>query len=260
MKTLTKAEARAGAMTKEEAGTATVERALQLEGSAIALLCREQMKRDDWEGQLKAWAENRPWEFLPDDAAAKYGKVWTWTASRLTMNSEPLTRARLVALLAGLLGTVALAETRLQAFEAEIAQPLFRDGQQAGPGRGHKTPYPDKEVIGPLGSQYGTNTGYLMARLQRIDPDVASKIGRGKPYRSINHAAQELGVVARRQRYEVNPEVDVDNAADRILAVLGADKASELVAALTQRITLHDHPQIRRPPFDSGHTGSGSLL
>ena len=41
MKTLTKAEARAGAMTKEEAGTATVERALQLEGSAIALLCRE---------------------------------------------------------------------------------------------------------------------------------------------------------------------------------------------------------------------------
>ena len=41
MKTLTKAEARAGAMTKEEACTATVERALQLEGSAIALLCRE---------------------------------------------------------------------------------------------------------------------------------------------------------------------------------------------------------------------------
>jgi hypothetical protein len=124
MKTLTKAEARAGAMTKEEAGVATVERALQLEGSAIALLCREQMKRDDWEGQLKAWAENRPWEFLPDDATAKYGKVWTWTASRLTLNGEPLTRARLVALLAGLLGTNALAEQRIQAFEAEIEQPL----------------------------------------------------------------------------------------------------------------------------------------
>jgi len=232
MKTLTKAEARAGAMTKEEAGTATVERALQLEGSAIALLCREQMKRDDWEGQLKAWAENRPWEFLPDDAAAKYGKVWTWTASRLTMNNEPLTRARLVALLAGLLGTVALAETRLQAFEAEIAQPLvvIHGGKRA------KQAYPD-QLDSQSARMHGTNTGYLMARLQRIDPDVANKIGKGKPYRSINHAAQELGVVARRQRYEVNPEVDVDNAADRILAVLGADKAAELVAALTQRIT-----------------------
>ena len=230
MKTLTKAEARAGAMTKEEAGTATVERALQLEGSAIALLCREQMKRDDWEGQLKAWAENRPWEFLPDDAAAKYGKVWTWTASRLTLNSEPLTRARLVALLAGLLGTTALAEEQIQAFEAEIAQPLVaRHGgkreRQADPGK------VDKQA-----ARFGNNTGYLMARLQRLDPEVASKIGKGKPYRSINHAAQELGIVARRQRYEVNPEVDVKNAADRIVAVLGTDKAAELVAALTQRL------------------------
>ena len=233
MKTLNKAEARAGAMTKEEAGTATVERALQLEGSAIALLCREQMKRDDWEGQLKAWAENRPWEFLPDEAAAKYGKVWTWTASRLTLNSEPLTRVRLVSLLAGLLGTVALAERRLQAFEAEIAQPLVLAN---GRPKGSKNCYPD-DGFSDLKARRGTDTGYLMARLQRVDPDVANKIGKGKPYRSINHAAQELGIVARRQRYEVNPEVDVDNAADRIVAVLGADKAAELVAALTQRIT-----------------------
>lgn len=233
MKTLTRAEARAGAMTKEEAGTATVERALQLEGSAIALLCREQMKRDDWEGQLKAWAENRPWEFLPDDATTKYGKVWTWTASRLTLNGEALTRARLVALLAGLLGTTALAEERIQAFEVEIEQPLQ-------PGQGKRTDLlrnPGNDVSDPQAARMrGNNTGYLMARLQRLDPEVASKIGRGKPYRSINHAAQELGIVARRQRYEVNPEVDVENAADRILTVLGADKAAGLVAALTQRL------------------------
>lgn len=235
MRTLTKAEARAGAMTKEEAGTATVERALQLEGSAIALLCREQMKRDDWESQLKAWAENRPWEFLPDDAAAKYGKVWTWTASRLTLNGEPLTRARLVALLAGLLGTTALAEARIQAFEAETEQPLH-PGTRTG--RPIKSRYPDDDFSDPQGRRMrGTNTGYLMARLQRLDPEVASKIGKGKPYRSINHAAQELGIVARRQRYEVNPEVDVENAADRILTVLGADKAAELVAAISHRLT-----------------------
>jgi hypothetical protein len=229
MKTLTKAEARAGAMTKEEAGIATVERALQLEGSAIALLCREQMKRDDWEGQLKAWAENRPWEFLPDDAAAKYGKVWTWTASRLTLNGERLTRDRLVALLAGLLGTNALAEQRIQAFEAEIEQPLVSTHG------GKRDRQGDPDNLDPYAQRMrGTNTGYLMARLQRLDPEVATKIGKGKPYRSINHAAQELGIVARRQRYELNPEVDLDHAAERILHVLGADKAAELVTALTQ--------------------------
>jgi hypothetical protein len=233
MKTLTKAEARAGAMTKEEAGTATVERALQLEGSAIALLCREQMKRDDWEGQLKAWSENRPWEFLPDDASTKYGKVWVWTAKRLTLNSDPLTRDRLVALLAGLLGTTALAEQRIQAFEDEIEQPLR-------PGQGTRTDlqlrYPDNEVSGS--TPRGTNTDYLMTRLLRLDPEVASKIGKGKLYRSINHAAQELGIVARRQRYELNPDVGIPNAAIRIVEVLGKEKAAELAAALSERLTI----------------------
>jgi len=233
MKTLTKAEARAGAMTKEEAGTATVERALQLEGSAIALLCREQMKRDDWEGQLKAWSENRPWEFLPDDKDPKYGKVWTWTASRLTLNGEPLTRARLVALLAGLLGTTALAEARIQAFEVEIEQPLVKSH-----GGKREQVYPGNLADPQSQRMAGNNTGYLMARLQRVDPDIAGKIGPGKEYRSINHAAQELGIVARRQRYELNPDVGIPNAAARIVEVLGKAKAAELVAALSERLTI----------------------
>lgn len=232
MRTLSKTEARAGAKTKEEAGIATLDRALQLEGSAIALLCREEMKRDDWESQLKAWAENRPWEFLPDDAEIKFGKVWAWTAGRLHLNGEPLTRARLVALLAGLLGTTALAEQRIQAFEAEIEQPLV----VAHGGKRDRQVVPE-QLDGQAARMGSTNTGYLMARLQRLDPEVASKIGKGKPYRSINHAAQELGIVARRQRYEVNPEVDVDNAADRIVAVLGKDKAAQLVAAISQKLT-----------------------
>jgi hypothetical protein len=236
MKRATRTEARAYSMTNEEAGVATIERALQLEGSARALLCREQMKRDDWEGQLKAWAENRPWEFLPDDEDAKYGKVWTWTTKRLPLNGEPLTRARLVALLAGLLGTTALAEARVQAFEAEIEQPLH-PGVRTGRPPKSLVPEQDLRSIGSADWSGSTNTGYLMARLQGLDPEIAGKIGKGKPYRSINHAAQELGIVARRQRYEVNPEVDVDNAAERIVAVLGCDKAAELVAALTQRLT-----------------------
>jgi hypothetical protein len=197
------------------------------------------MKRDDWEGQLKAWAENRPWEFLPDDKDPKYGKVWTWTASRLTLNGEQLTRARLVALLAGLLGTTALAEARIQAFETEIEQPLQ-------PGQGARTDrlrYPGKEVVDPQSARMGgNNTGYLMARLQRVDPDIAGKIGPGKQYRSINHAAQELGIVARRQRYELNPDVGIPNAAARIVEVLGPDKAAELVAAITDHITSEGQP------------------
>lgn len=247
MRKLSKAEARAGAMTKEEAGTATVERALQLEGSAIALLCREQMKRDDWEGQLKAWAENRPWEFLPDDKDPKYGKVWTWTASRLTLNGEQLTRARLVALLAGLLGTTDMAEARVQAFEAEIQQPLVTAHGGARPGAGRKSGnqgYPgDLDSRDPQARRMrGNGTGYLMARLQRVDPDIAGKIGPGKQYRSINHAAQELGIVARRQRYELNPDVGIPNAAARIVEVLGPDKAAELVAAITDHITSEGQP------------------
>ena len=82
--------------------------------------------------------------------------------------------ARLVALLAGLLGSVAKAETRLQAFEAEIAQPLR-------PGQGKRTDllrYPGNEVESSLKARRGNDTGYLMACLQRLDPDVASKIGR----------------------------------------------------------------------------------
>jgi hypothetical protein len=242
MKRATRTEARAYSMTNADAGTATVERALQLEGSARALLCREQMQRDEWEGQLQAWAENRPWLFLPDDQKAKYGTWHLWTAARLTINGEALTRDRLVQLLAGLLGGMARAETRLQAFEAEIEQPLHpklgtKGGNPTGTNQHTRNPDPDQGCKGAKGGGYGTNTDYLMARLQRLDPDIAGKIGKGKPYRSINHAAQELGIVARRQRYEVNPEVDVDNAAERIVAVLGCDKAAELVAALTQRLT-----------------------
>ena len=105
--------------------------------------------------------------------------------------------ARLVALLAGLLGTVAMAETRLQAFEAEIAQPLVL----AHGGKRERQGYPGD--LDPHAQRIrGNDTGYLMARLQRLDPDVASKIGRGKPYRSgwlgPGHQPGRLGSAARR--------------------------------------------------------------
>ena len=86
--------------------------------------------------------------------------------------ADPVLLFVAVAWLAGLLGTVALAETRLQAFELEIAQPLH-----PGAGRPKKglIPDPGKELIrtGATSGAWGTDTGYLMARLQRIDPVVA---------------------------------------------------------------------------------------
>jgi hypothetical protein len=73
-----------------------------------------------------------------------------------------------------------LAEQRIQAFEAEIQQPLQ-------PGQGKRTDllrYPDNDVSDPQARQeartvrsdsqaHRGNTGYLMARLQRLDPEVA---------------------------------------------------------------------------------------
>lgn len=232
MKRVTKAEARAYAMTIEEAGHNTVERAHQLTASGRVLCMKGVSSAEDWDSYLKAIARERPWQFLPEPPDPK--RNWeVWLRHELGLD-----RQRLVLLLTGLLGTCPLAEQRIQAFEADIEQPLVREGTQAGPGRGNKTSYPDNGFSDPQAARMrGTDSGYLMARLLRVDPDVARKIGKGKPYRSINHAAQELGIVARRQRYEVNPEVDVDNAADRIVAVLGLDKAAELVNALTKRLT-----------------------
>lgn len=73
MKTLTKTAARAGAMTAEEAGVATTERALQLEGSTVALLFSS-TTLPDWERTLKQWSIHRPWQFLPEEEKTKFKK------------------------------------------------------------------------------------------------------------------------------------------------------------------------------------------
>jgi hypothetical protein len=72
----------------------------------------------------------------------------------------------------GLLGTVALAEERIQAFEAEIAQPLAASHS----GKRIKQVVPE-QLEAQTARMGSTNTGYLMARLLRLDPEVANKIG-----------------------------------------------------------------------------------
>lgn len=215
-------------LTVEEAGIATIQRAVQLQGAAVALLTQQGSKLDDWDLMLSSWAENRPWQFLPEDLKEKYGKWHAWTAATMTFNGDPLTRDRLVSLLAGLYGSTAKAEERIQAFEKEIEQPL-------AVGQGRRTDlqprYPDNEV-----ARRGTDTGYLMGRLLRKDPGIADKIGKGKDYASINAAAQALGLIAARNRYELNADSNLSNAATRIVDVLGAEKAATLLAHLESKL------------------------
>jgi hypothetical protein len=219
-------------MTVDEAGTATADRAIQLQGAAVALLAQQSAKLSDWDQTLDSWAENRPWLFLPDDIKVKYGKWDLWTAATLRINGDPLTRDRLIALLTGLYGKNTEAIKRVRAFEAAIEQP-FNPGQGKRTDRLH---YPDNEVT-PRKARQGTDAGYLMGRMLQMDSDIADKIGKGKEYRSINAAAQALGITPARTRYEISPEVNLNNAAHRLVEVLGRQKAAELAAVITHLLT-----------------------
>jgi len=221
-------------MTVEEAGVATSDRAIQLQGAAVALLAQQSARLQDWESTLDSWVENRPWQHLPEELEEKYGKWDLWTAATMRFNGDPLTRARLIALLGGLYGSVAKAEKRVIVFEKAIEQPLHpKLGTKGGRPKGSKNRYPDNGLR-------GTNAGYLMGRLLQKDADIADKIGKGKQYRSINAAAQHHGLVSKRKRYEINPEVNLNNAAVRIVEVLGPAKAAELMTAITKLTESND--------------------
>lgn len=218
-------------MTVEEAGVATFDRAIQLQGAAVALLAQQSARLQDWESTLDSWVENRPWQFLPEELEEKYGKWHLWTAATMRFNGDPLTRSRLIALLGGLYGSVAKAEKRVIEFEKAIEQPLrtTHGGKRV---KGQRDP-------GPLAHR-SNSTGYLMGRLLQKDADIADKIGKGKQYRSINAAAQHHGLVSKRKRYEINPEVNLNNAAIRIVEVLGPAKAAELMTAITKLTESND--------------------
>lgn len=235
MKTLTKTEARVGAMTAEEAGVATLERAIQIQGAAVALLSRGGSQISDWENTLKTWEQNRPWDVLPEGSEITYGKWHVWTEATLKVNGDPLTRKRLIALLAGLHGETAKAEAQIQAFEKAIEQPLILPN---GRPKGSKNFDPGKTFSSSQDKRInGNSVGYLMGRLLKIDPDIQDRIGKDLEFTSINHAAQVLGVMPKRQRYELNPEVNTGNAAARIVDILGPAKAAELTTAITLILT-----------------------
>jgi hypothetical protein len=221
-------------MTVEEAGVATSDRAIQLQGAAVALLAQQSARLQDWESTLDSWVENRPWQFLPEELEEKYGKWNLWTAATMRFNGDPLTRDRLIALLGGLYGSVSKAQARVIEFEKAIEQPMYpKLGSKGGRPTGSKNRYPGNGLR-------GNDAGYLMGRLLQRDADIADKIGKGKQYRSINAAAQDYNLVPKRVRYEINPEVNLNNAAIRIVQVLGRAKAAELMTAITKLTESND--------------------
>lgn len=242
MKTLTKEQARAGAMTAEEAGEGTVERALQIEGSMAALLSRQSSSLEDWSNLLKVMRTTRPWMHLPTKGKP-YGDVYKWTQTQFKVGDEPLGREQLVRIIEAYApgrGVPIVGE-----FEKAIEQPYVA---VASPG-GNNNPtgknqhggqsYPDNGDRSRSDRQRGTSADYLMAQLiAKVGTDVVEQIGPGREFSSVMAAAVHYNIAKRRVRYEVTPDCNTGNAAARIVEVLGPDKAAELVTAITLQLTV----------------------
>ena len=241
MKTLTKEQARAGAMTADEAGEGTVERALQIEGSMAALLSRQSSSLEDWSTLLKVMRTTRPWMHLPTKGKP-YGDVYKWTQKQFKVGDEPLGREQLVRIIDAYApgrGKPIVAE-----FETAIEQPYVAVASPGNPNRDPKTgrltnPDPGTDRT-QSDRRYGNSADYLMAQLiAKVGTDVVEQIGPGRQFPSVMAAAVHYGIAKRRVRYEVTPDCNTGNAAARILEVLGPDKAAELVTALTLQLTIN---------------------
>lgn len=239
MKTLTTDEARVGTMTAEEAGEATYERALQIQGAMAALLSRQSAAITDWESLLNSMKTTRPWMHLPKGKPFK--DFYKWLAAQFKIGGKPMNREQLVAIVDAYApgrGVPIVGE-----FEQAIEQPYVQVSSHGGarPDSGPKakgSSYP-----GNLNDQSdrrrGNSADYLMAQLiAKVGPHVQEEIGPGREFPSVMAAAVHYGIAKRRVRYEVTPDCNTSNAAARIAEVLGADKTAELVTALTLQLTM----------------------
>lgn len=240
MKTLTKNEARAGAMTAEEAGEATYERALQIQGAMAALLSRQSAAITDWESLLNSMKTTRPWMHLPKENPHK--DFYKWLAAQFKIGGKPMTREQLVAIVDAYApgrGVPIVGE-----FEKAIEQPYVAvaspggNNNPSGKNQHGGQPDPDKGDHSRSARQYGTSADYLMAQIiAKIGSHVQEEIGPGRQFASVMAAAVHYGIAKRRVRYEVTPDCNTNNAATRIVEVLGPAKAAELVTAITLQLT-----------------------
>jgi hypothetical protein len=242
MKTLTTDEARVGTMTAEEAGEATYERALQIQGAMAALLSRQSAAVTDWESLLNSMKTTRPWMHLPKGKPFK--DFYKWLAAQFKIGGQPMTREQLVAIVDAYdpgRGKPIVAE-----FETAIEQPYVAVASPGGNNnpngrKGKNQSYPDNVDSSRPDRQRGTSADYLMAQLiAKVGPQVQEEIGPGRQFASVMAAAVHYGITKRRVRYEVTPDCSTGNAAARIVEVLGPAKAAELVTALTIQLTGTD--------------------
>lgn len=239
MKTLTTDEARVGTMTAEEAGEATYERALQIQGAMAALLSRQSAAITDWESLLNSMKTTRPWMHLPKEKPFK--DFYKWLEAQFKIGGKPMNREQLVAIVDAYApgrGVPIVGE-----FEQAIEQPYVavgsRDNNPTGRNQHSRSSYPDNLTSDRSDRQRGTSADYLMAQLiAKIGPHVQEEIGPGRQFTSVMAAAVHYGIAKRRVRYEVTPDCNTSNAAARIVEVLGTDKTAELVTALTLQLTI----------------------
>ena len=235
MTKLTADQARAGSMTIEEAGEATYWRALQIEGALTGLMCRQSSSFEEWQSMFTSMTETRPWMHLPSEQEP-YGDLYSWLGAKFKVGDVPMTRKHLVAIVDAYhpgSGKQVVAN-----FEQRLNASPYKPGTNGG-GSGnnqHSNRYPGNGST-QSDARRGNSTDYLMAQLAHIGVDCQAEIGEGKRFASAAEAARHYGITKPRSRYEISPSVNLDNAAQRIIEVLGADKAAELVAHLTTHLT-----------------------
>lgn len=225
-------------MTKEEKVKPgkELERAHGVSYALRAQLWQESAQHDSWLQMLDELEQAKPWMYLPEGAPA--GEFWAWMAATYELpGGIKVTKDRLHAILTSFAN--AELEARAIEFYKTIEDPLYK-GKAGGTGANQfSNRNPGNGSSDTIASAKRGNTkAYLLDRIMREHPEVAEQIGpKPKPYASVQAAAIALGLIKPRQRYEVNPDVNVSNAAKRIFELLGPDKTAALITQLTTLCT-----------------------
>ena len=234
-------------MTKEEVAKPgkELERAHGVSYALRAQLWQESAQHDSWLEMLNELEQAKPWMYLPEGDPA--GEFWTWMALTYELpGGVKVTKDRLHAILTSFAN--AELEARAIEFYETIESPLFQ-GKLHPRGGGNNNPNgrnqhsgqrnPDNGGQDPVAAaKRGTSKAYLLDRIMREHPEVAEDIGpKPKTYASVQAAAIALGMIKPRQRYEVNPDANITNAAKRIFELFGPDKTDQLITQLTALLT-----------------------
>jgi hypothetical protein len=184
---------------------------------------------------LSELEESKPWMYLPEGNPA--GEFWKWMDATYELpGGVKVTKDRLHAILTSFAN--AELEARAIEFYKRIDSPLFKGKRGAPKGNSNASKNnsdPGHVCSDPVAAaRRGSNSrAYLLDRLMREHPGIEEEIGpKPKPYPSVQAAAIAKGLLSARKRYEVNPDVNIANAAKRIHELFGDQKTTELITQL----------------------------